>query len=100
MRYMRDRLIAIYRAPGSNNMARLLECLSFYSNVKFNCIIVGDLNCPSIDWNLLKAKVPIIPIIPILTMAEIIIVKIKKTGIELYSFNPFYCFLNIYLLYF
>jgi hypothetical protein len=53
----RYRLIAIYRAPGSNNMTRLLECLSTYSNVKLNCIIVGDMNCPSIDWNLLKAKV-------------------------------------------
>ena len=29
--------------------------------------------------------------------AEIIIVKIKKTVIELYSFNPFYWFLKIFI---
>ena len=53
----RCRLFAIYRAPSSSNMSRLLECLSTYSDVKFYCIIAGDLNCPNIDWDSLKATV-------------------------------------------
>ena len=53
---VRCRLFAIYRAPSSNNMSKLLECLSTYSDVKFNCIIAGDFNCPNIDWDSLKTK--------------------------------------------
>jgi len=46
-------VIGIYRAPKS--LPRLLECLSKLCNVKYNCVITGDFNCPSIDWVLLTA---------------------------------------------
>jgi len=53
---LKCRLFAIYRAPSSNDMPRLLECLSAYSDINYNCIIVGDLNCPNVDWSTLTAK--------------------------------------------
>jgi Endonuclease-reverse transcriptase len=43
--------------PAPQMCQRLLECLSTYFDVKFNCFITGDLNYPIINWNLLKSKV-------------------------------------------
>ena len=51
----RCRFFVVYRSPSVNNSSLLVECLSKYSNVKYNCIIVGDLNCASIDWQTLTA---------------------------------------------
>jgi len=49
------RLIVVYRAPNSNYMPRLLECINALSNVKYHCIITGDFKCNGIDWQTLKA---------------------------------------------
>jgi hypothetical protein len=38
----RCRLIVVYRAPSSDHMPRLLECINALSNVKYHCIIAGD----------------------------------------------------------
>ena len=51
----RCRLIVVYGAPSSDHMPRLLECINALSNVKYHCIIAGDLNCSGIDWKILKA---------------------------------------------
>ena len=51
----RCRLLVVYRAPSSDHMPRLLECINAFSNVKYHCIIAGDFNCNGIDWQTLKA---------------------------------------------
>ena len=51
----RCRLFVVYRAPSSDHMLRLLECIDAFSNVKHHCIITGDFNCNGIDWQTLTA---------------------------------------------
>ena len=49
------RLLVVYRAPKSDCITRLLECINLFSKVKYQCIIAGDFNCGDIDWQSLKA---------------------------------------------
>ena len=36
-------------------MPRLIDCLCKFIDVRYNCIIAGDLNCADIDWTSLRA---------------------------------------------
>ena len=45
-------MFVVYRPPNSDYMPLLLECLATYKLTKVRVnIIVGDLNCPDIDWD-------------------------------------------------
>ena len=52
---MRCRIFVVYRAPKTSQMPRLIDCLYKFTDVKYNCIIAGDLNCADIDWLSLRA---------------------------------------------
>jgi hypothetical protein len=54
------RFMNVYRPPGHASdkvyyMTQLILCLTKLSSVKWPVTIVGDLNCPDIDWRLLSA---------------------------------------------
>ena len=54
------RFILTYRSPDINLLGReysalLIECLEYLQSVTYSVIILGDLNLPLIDWQLLSA---------------------------------------------
>jgi len=56
----RFRLFNIYRAPSYNiqsinYMKQMIDCLCKFTIIKDPCYIVGDLNCPGVDWQSLTA---------------------------------------------
>ena len=51
------RLLVVYRAPKSDCITRLSECINLLSKVKYQCIIASDFNCGDIDWQSLKAPI-------------------------------------------
>jgi len=54
------RLFAVYMAPRSGSVGRLLQYSNLFSIVTYHCIltlIAGDFNCGDVDWQTLTAHV-------------------------------------------
>jgi hypothetical protein len=46
------RIFGVNRPPDSEILAEIAECLRRYACVRGPCVIVGDLNCPGINWQI------------------------------------------------
>lgn len=49
------RFFNVYRPPGADNMSDIVACIEHFTLTSNPCIVVGDFNCRSINWDALTA---------------------------------------------